>query len=46
VTLLLEYATFQEGSQRLSDVMLSFIDPEELAKQEIPAPSKPIKLKG
>jgi RNA polymerase primary sigma factor len=45
VTLLLEYATFQEGSQRLSDVMLNFIDPEELAKQEIPAPTKPIKLK-
>jgi len=45
VTLLMEYATFQEGSQRLSDVMLNFIDPEELAKQEIPAPAKPIKLK-
>jgi len=45
VTLLLEYATFQEGSQRLSEVMLNFIDPEELAKQEIPAPVKPIKLK-
>ena len=45
VTLLLEYATFQEGNQRLSEVMLNFIDPEELAKQEIPAPVKPIKLK-
>jgi RNA polymerase primary sigma factor len=44
-TLLVEYATFQEGNQRLSEVMLSFIDPEELAKQEIPAPIKPVKLK-
>jgi RNA polymerase primary sigma factor len=44
-TLLAEYAMFQGGNQRLSDVMLNFIDPEELAKQEIPAPTKPIKLR-
>jgi RNA polymerase primary sigma factor len=44
-TLLVEYATHQEGNQRLTEVMLDFIDPEELAKQEIPPPNKPVKLK-
>jgi RNA polymerase primary sigma factor len=45
-TLLVEYATHQEGKQRLSEVMIDFIDPEELAKQEIPKPPKPAKAKA
>jgi RNA polymerase primary sigma factor len=44
-TLLVEYALHQEGNQRLAEVMLNFIDPEELAKQEIPTPPKPAKAK-
>jgi len=44
-TLLVEYGLYQEGNQRLAEVMLDFIDPEELAKQEIPPPAKPVKLK-
>jgi len=42
-TLLHEYQLYTEGSQRLAEVMLEFIDPAELAKQEIPPPSKPLK---
>ncbi len=45
-TLLVEYALFAEGNQRLTEVMLDFIDPEELAKQEIPSPVKPAKAKA
>jgi RNA polymerase primary sigma factor len=44
-TLLHEYMLYAEGSQRLTEVMLDFIDPEELAKQEIPPPAKPPKAK-
>jgi len=44
-TLLAEYAIHAEGNQRLAEVMLDFIDPEELAKQEIPPPVKPAKAK-
>jgi RNA polymerase primary sigma factor len=44
-TLLVEYGLFEEGNQRLTEVMLNFIDPEELAKQEIPPPPKPPKAK-
>jgi len=45
-TLLNEYMLYAEGSQRLTEVMLDFIDPEELAKQEIPPPAKPPKTKA
>ncbi|MGK2924693.1 MAG: RNA polymerase sigma factor RpoD [Lysobacterales bacterium] len=44
-TLLLEYANYKEGRQRLTELMIDFIDPEELAKQEIPKPSRPVKAK-
>ncbi|MDX1555579.1 MAG: RNA polymerase sigma factor region1.1 domain-containing protein, partial [Xanthomonadales bacterium] len=40
-TLLTEYDLYAEGNQRLAEVMIDFIDPEELAKQEIPTPPKP-----
>ncbi|MEJ8569511.1 RNA polymerase sigma factor RpoD [Elongatibacter sediminis] len=40
-TLLVEYGLHLEGRQRLTEVMLDFIDPEELAKQEIPTPVRP-----
>jgi RNA polymerase primary sigma factor len=45
-TLLHEYQLYTEGSQRLTEVMLDFIDPAEMAKQEIPAPAKPPKAKA
>jgi RNA polymerase primary sigma factor len=45
-TLLHEYQLFAEGNQRLTEVMLDFIDPVELAKQEIPPPAKPPKAKA
>jgi RNA polymerase primary sigma factor len=45
-TLLHEYQLYTEGSQRLTEVMLDFIDPAELAKQEIPPPAKPPKAKA
>jgi len=45
-TLLVEYGLYEEGSQRLAEVMLDFINPEELAKQEIPLPAKPTKAKA
>ena len=45
-TLLVQYATYAEGRQRLGEVMINFIDPEELAKQEIPKPVKPAKVKA
>ena len=44
-TLLLEYANYKDGRQRLTELMIDFIDPEELAKQEIPKPIKPTKAK-
>jgi RNA polymerase primary sigma factor len=44
-TLLLEYANYKDGRQRLTELMIDFIDPEELAKQEIPKPVKPTKPK-
>jgi RNA polymerase primary sigma factor len=44
-TLLLEYANYKDGRQRLTELMIDFIDPEELAKQEIPKPAKPAKAK-
>ncbi len=44
-TLLVEYGLYMDGNQRLAEVMLDFIDPEELAKQEIPPPAKPAKVK-
>jgi len=44
-TLLLEYANYKDGRQRLTELMIDFIDPEELAKQEIPKPVKPTKAK-
>jgi RNA polymerase primary sigma factor len=44
-TLLLEYANYKDGRQRLTELMIDFIDPEELAKQEIPKPLKPAKAK-
>ena len=43
--LLVEYATYADGKQRLTELMIDFIDPEELAKQEIPKPVKPAKAK-
>jgi RNA polymerase primary sigma factor len=45
-TLLLEYANYKDGRQRLTELMIDFIDPEELAKQEIPKPSRPVKVKA
>jgi len=45
-TLLVQYATYAEGGQRLGELMIDFIDPEELAKQEIPKPVKPAKVKA
>jgi len=44
-TLLVEYGLYLEGNQRLAEVMLDFINPEELARQEIPLPVKPAKAK-
>jgi RNA polymerase primary sigma factor len=44
-TLLVEYANYKEGNQRLAELMIDFIDPVELAKQEIPSPPKPAKAK-
>jgi RNA polymerase primary sigma factor len=44
-TLLLEFANYKDGRQRLTELMIDFIDPEELAKQEIPKPVKPTKPK-
>jgi len=43
--LLVQYANYKEGRQRLTELMVDFIDPEELAKQEIPKPQKPAKPK-
>ena len=43
--LLVEYANYIDGKQRLTELMIDFIDPEELAKQEIPKPPKPAKAK-
>jgi RNA polymerase primary sigma factor len=45
-TLLVEYANYKDGRQRLAELMIDFIDPEELAKQEIPKPQKPAKVKA
>ena len=45
-TLLVQYANYAEGRQRLGELMIDFIDPEELAKQEIPKPVKPAKVKA
>jgi RNA polymerase primary sigma factor len=45
-TLLLEYANYKDGRQRLTELMIDFIDPDELAKQEIPKPGKPAKAKA
>ena len=42
-TLISEYNLYAEGKQRLAEVMIDFIDPVELAKQEIPTPPKPAK---
>jgi len=39
--LLVQYANYKDGRQRLTELMIDFIDPEELAKQEIPKPVKP-----
>jgi RNA polymerase primary sigma factor len=44
--LLVQYANYKEGRQRLTELMVDFIDPEELAKQEIPKPGKPAKVKA
>jgi len=44
--LLVQYANYKEGRQRLTELMIDFIDPEELAKQEIPKPVKPVKVKA
>jgi RNA polymerase primary sigma factor len=43
--LLVQFANFKDGKQRLTELMIDFIDPEELAKQEIPKPPKPAKAK-
>jgi len=43
--LLVEYAHYVDGKQRLTELMIDFIDPVELAKQEIPKPPKPAKAK-
>ena len=45
-TLLVQYANYGDGRQRLGELMIDFIDPEELAKQEIPKPVKPAKVKA
>jgi len=45
-TLLLEYANYKDGRQRLTELMIDFIDPEELANEEIPKPAKPAKAKA
>ena len=45
-TLLVQYANYKDGRQRLTELMIDFIDPEELAKQEIPKPPKPAKVKA
>jgi len=44
--LLVQYANYKEGRQRLTELMIDFIDPVELAKQEIPKPAKPAKVKA
>jgi RNA polymerase primary sigma factor len=44
--LLVQYANYKDGRQRLTELMIDFIDPEELAKQEIPKPPKPAKAKA
>ncbi|MBT8046916.1 MAG: RNA polymerase sigma factor RpoD [Xanthomonadales bacterium] len=46
--LLVQYVNYKDGRQRLTELMIDFIDPEELAKQEIPKPAapKPVKAKG
>ncbi len=43
--LLVQFANYKDGKQRLTELMIDFIDPEELAKQEIPKPVKPVKAK-
>ena len=43
--LLVQYANYKDGRQRLTELMIDFIDPVELAKQEIPKPAKPAKAK-
>jgi RNA polymerase primary sigma factor len=45
-TLLLEYANYKDGRQRLTELMIDFIDPEALAKEEIPKPARPAKAKA
>jgi len=45
-TLLVQFVNYSEGRQRLGELMIDFIDPEELAKQEIPKPVKPAKVKA
>ncbi len=45
-TLLVQYANYKDGRQRLTELMIDFIDPVELAKQEIPKPVKPAKVKA
>jgi RNA polymerase primary sigma factor len=45
-TLLVQYANYKDGRQRLTELMIDFIDPVELAKQEIPKPPKPAKVKA
>ncbi|NNL04081.1 MAG: RNA polymerase sigma factor RpoD [Xanthomonadales bacterium] len=44
--LLVQYANYKEGRQRLTELMVDFIDPEEMAKQEITKPQKPAKAKA
>jgi len=44
--LLVQYANYKDGRQRLTELMIDFIDPVELAKQEIPKPPKPAKVKA
>jgi len=44
-SLLVQFANFKDGKQRLTELMIDFIDPVELAKQEIPKPPKPAKAK-
>jgi RNA polymerase primary sigma factor len=39
--LLVQYVNYKDGRQRLTELMIDFIDPEELAKQEIPKPAAP-----
>ena len=45
-SLLVQYANYKDGRQRLTELMIDFIDPVELAKQEIPKPPKPAKVKA